>query len=266
VPQASPQQTARAMGSELRLPDFVVIGAQKAGTTSLHAALAQHPQLFLPSTKELHYFSSGFDQPLASYGAHFGPARADQVCGEATPYYLFHPAAPQRLAACLPQARLIVLLRDPVARSLSHYFHAIRRGNETLPLEAALAAEPERLAGAEAMLQLPGGAHRAHQTQSYLARSRYDQQVPRFAAWQQAGRLLVLRSEMLFLEATATLERVLAFLGLPPADAAGLTLPRQNSGDGEAAGVSTAQRQALRDQLAPTYAWAATTLGMHWDG
>jgi hypothetical protein len=254
------------MGSELRLPDFVVIGAQKAGTTSLHAALAQHPQVFLPTTKELHYFSSGFDQPLASYGAHFGPAKAEQVCGEATPYYLFHPAAPQRLAACLPKARLIVLLRDPVARSLSHYFHAIRRGNETLPLEAALAAEPERLAGAEAVLQLPGGAHRAHQTQSYLARSRYDQQLPRFAAWQQAGRLLILRSEDLFNQATATLARVLAFLGLPESDAHHLNLPRQNSGEGEATAVSAWQRQSLRQQLDPTYTWATSTLGMHWDG
>ena len=248
-----------------RLPDFVVIGAQKAGTTSLAAALRQHPGLYLPPSKELHYFSLHAERPLSWYAAHFEQAGPGQLCGEATPYYLFHPAAAARLAAALPLSRLIVLLRDPVARTLSHYFHALRRGNETLPLAAALAAEPARLAGAEATLRRPGGMHRPHQTQSYLARSRYELQLPRFAAWAQASRLLVLRSEDLFTDPQQALARVLGWLGLPASEADALQLPRQNSGSGEAATVPPALRASLRQQLAPTYSWAAETLGIHWD-
>lgn len=248
----------------LRLPDFVVLGAQKAGTTSLHAALQRHPQLFLPAQKELHYFSNHSERPLSWYAAHFAPARPQQHCGEVTPYYLFHPEVPQRLAAALPDARLIVLLRDPVERTLSHYFHALRRGNDSLPLEAALAAEAERLNGAEAALALPGGAHLAHQQQSYLARSRYELQLPRFAAWQQRGRLLVLRCEELFAQPCATLERVLNFLEVD-AEQAQRWLPHRNSGSGEANSVTPQQRATLRQSLDPTYRWAAATLGMHWD-
>ena len=247
-----------------RLPDFVVIGAQKAGTTSLHGALGQHPGVMLPAVKELHYFSLHSDRPLSWYAAHFAGATSRQLCGEATPYYLFHPAVPARLAQCLPQARLIVLLRDPVERTLSHYFHAIRLGNERLPLPEALAAEAQRLAGADAALERPGAVHTAHQKQSYLARSRYEQQLPRFEPWRQQERLLVLRSEALFSEPHATLARVLGFLGLPEADAAGLQLPRHNSGTGEAAAVAPALRQQLREQLEPTYAWAAASLGFDW--
>lgn len=247
-----------------RLPDFVVIGAQKAGTTSLHEALAQHPAVMLPAVKELHYFTLHSEQPLSWYAAHFADAQAGQLCGEATPYYLFHPAVAQRLARCLPDSRLIVLLRDPVARTLSHYFHAVRRGNEQLPLAEALAAEAARLADADAVLQRQGGVHRAHQQQSYLARSRYEQQLPRFDAWRQRGRLLVLRSEDLFAEPAGTLAQVYAFLGLSNPDTTDLVLAKRNSGQGEAANVSTAERQSLRAQLEPTYSWAASTLGLHW--
>ncbi len=247
-----------------RLPDFVVIGAQKAGTTSLHGALGQHPRVMLPAAKEVHYFTLHSEQPLSWYAAQFADADAEQLCGEATPYYLFHPAVPARLARCLPDARLIVLLRDPVARTLSHYFHAVRRGNECLPLSEALDAEPTRLDGAETALLSPGGVHLAHQRLSYVARSRYEQQLPRFEAWRQQERLLVLRSEDLFIKPQPTLAQVLGFLGLPAADATRLHLPMQNSGTGEATAVPPALRHRLREQLEPTYAWAASTLGMHW--
>jgi len=248
-----------------RLPDFLVIGAQKAGTTSLHRALQRQRRLFLPANKELHYFTAHSHQPLAWYAAHFARARAHQLCGEMTPYYLSHPAVPQRLAEHLPQVRLIVLLRDPVARTLSHYFHARRRGNESLALSTALTAESYRLEGAEALLLQPGASHWAHQTQSYLSRSRYELQLPRFDAWRQQGRLLVLRSEDLFGQPQQTLAEVLGFLGLPTGSASRLRLPKTNSGRGEAAAVPQEVRAALREQLAPTYHWAAKTFGLRWD-
>ena len=117
-----------------RLPDFLGLGVQKGGTTTLQRLLEQHPGAFLPDAKELHYFSLHFAQGEAWYRAQFAAARSDQRCGEITPYYVFHPQAPDRVQALLPQAHLIVLLRDPVERVLSQYFHTQRLGLEPLPL------------------------------------------------------------------------------------------------------------------------------------
>ena len=125
-----------------RLPDFLGLGVQKGGTTSLHCLLEQHPQVFLPSVKEVHYFSLNFASGEAWYRSQFASAEPEQRCGEITPYYLFHPQAAARVREALPQAKLIVLLRDPVERTLSQYFHSRRHGFEPLGLEAALDATP----------------------------------------------------------------------------------------------------------------------------
>ena len=102
-----------------RLPDFLVLGAQKGGTTTLQQLLSQHPGIFLPPKKEVHYFSKHWEQPTAWYAAHYVDADPKQRCGDITPYYLFHPEAPKRIHSLLPDAQLIVLLRDPVERALS---------------------------------------------------------------------------------------------------------------------------------------------------
>ena len=134
---------------EILLPNFLVLGTQKGGTTSLHHLLGMHPDIFLPAVKEVHYFSQHSHQSLAWYGRHYLEATKTQLRGDITPFYLFHCAAPRRIARTLPSAKLIILLRDPVERTLSQYFHARRNGYETLLLEEALAAESERIAGAE---------------------------------------------------------------------------------------------------------------------
>ena len=134
------------------LPDFLGIGVQKGGTTTLQRLLEQHPQVYLPPCKELHYFSLHYGQGEAWYQQQFEAAAPDQRCGEITPYYLFHPQVPARIHALLPEAKLIVLLRDPVERALSQVAHSMRLGLEPLELEEALAAESERLRGAEAVL------------------------------------------------------------------------------------------------------------------
>ena len=246
----------------LRLPQFLGIGAQKAGTTTLQALLAQHPQVFLPDRKELHYFSLHFDAGLQWYGNQFAAAGPAQRCGEITPYYLFHPQAPLRIRALLPQVRLIVLLRDPVERTLSQYFHARRLGLEPLPLEQALAAEAGRLAGAELVLRAPGGRHRSHQEHSYLARSRYEQQLARYQQWFGADQLLVRSSEELFAGSEQLWRELLAFLELDP-----WPLPaslRRNAGVGEAAAVELGLREQLREQLHPTYVAMEACYGISW--
>jgi hypothetical protein len=253
------------MNSALPLPQFLCIGAQKAGTSSLQAWLLQHPQVYLPPTKELHYFSLHHGRGGYLYQQHFAAARADQRCGEITPYYLFHPLAAERIAAELGRVKLIVLLRDPVERSLSGLFHSIRLGLEPLPPAEALKAEEQRLAGAEQALRSGAAAHLSHQVHSYVARSRYEQQLPRYEALFGPEQLLILPSEELFGQPQQVWPRLLDFLELEAAVAPPKALPRRNAGAGEAAAVEEGLRCWLRQQLAPTYGQMAERYGLQWD-
>jgi len=245
-----------------RLPDFLCLGAQRGGTTTLQLLLSQHPQVFLPACKEVHYFSLQADRPPAWYAEHFAPAPAGALCGEITPYYLFHPEAPARIRALLPHARLVVLLRDPVERTLSQVFHSQQLGLEDLPLEQALAAEAERLAGAEAVLCHPSGRHRSHQEHSYLSRSRYGAQLSRYEALFPRRQLLLLRSEDLFERPAVSWRRLQRFLGLTrvPLPA----MPRANGSGAAADQVSPLLRRSLRHQLWPTYALMQRFYGLRW--
>ena len=245
------------------LPAFLCLGTQKGGTTSLHRLLAQHPQVFLPACKEVHYFSLHDQQPLSWYAEHYAAAQPDQRCGDITPYYLFHPRAPQQIRRVLPEAKLIVLLRDPVERALSQVFHAQRHGFEPLELEAALAAEADRLIGAEERLREPGTTDYSHQKHTYVGRSRYEQQLSRYEALFPARQLLVLRSEDLFSSSEQSWERIQEFLGLDP-----LPLPapleRANAGRGEAEALPEQVRDQLRHALASTAAAMQERYGINW--
>lgn len=247
------------------LPSFLGLGTQKGGTTTLQALLEQHPQVFLPPGKELHYFTLRFGRGEAWYRQQFEAAQAGQRCGEITPYYLFHPLAPERIRALLPGVRMLVLLRDPVARALSGYFHSLRLGLETLPLEQALAAEPVRLADAEQQLCGAQGCHHSHQVHSYLSRSRYEQQLLRYERCFGRRQLLVLRSEDLFEQPQQVWEQLLQFLDLDPFPLpAGAATLRRNAGAGEAEAAPAATRVWLRRQLEPTYSSLMSRYGLIW--
>ena len=248
----------------MRLPTFLCLGTQKGGTTTLHNLLAQHPQVFLPACKEVHYFSLHDRQPLSWYAEHYRAAQPGQRCGDITPYYLFHPRAPEMIRQVLPQAKLIVLLRDPVERALSQVFHARRLGFEPLELEAALAAEPERLADAEERLMEPGSTYYSHQKHSYVSRSRYEEQLQRYAALFPERQLLVLRSEDLFQATELSWQRIQTFLEL---DALPLPafLERANAGRGEAKAVPEEVRAQLRQALAGTAAAIHRRYGISWN-
>jgi hypothetical protein len=213
------------------LPDFLIIGAQKCGTSSLHARLAEHPQVLPPLTKEVHYFDRRPEYPLDWYRAHF-PLRTSladvaagtgrtAATGEASPSYLFHPACAARIHRALPTAKLIVLLRNPVDRAYSHYQHVRRRGWEPMDFEAALDAEPDRLAAeararsAETLFQ--GTAHRRF---SYSARGLYADQLARYLEYFPRSSLLVVESESYAREPARIYSEVLDFLGLEPCELA----------------------------------------------
>ena len=236
----------------MRLPDFLGIGTQKGGTTFLHALLAQHPQVGLASPKEVHFFTLHYQRGADWYAGHFNDQGRELCCGEVTPYYLYHPCAAQRIQQLIPAVKLIVLLRDPVHRTLSHYFHSCRLGLETLDLAEALAAEPNRLVGADEILH-QGGKHLSHQQHSYLARSRYEEQLVRYQQCFSSEQLLILRSEHLFQHPEQGWRKVLSFLELDDCPLP----PRQvrYAGQGESALVPQIQKDQLRDVLAPTYRW-----------
>ena len=246
-----------------RLPDFLGLGVQKGGTTTLHRLLERHPSVFLPPVKEVHYFSLHFGEGEAWYRNQFASAASGQRCGEVTPYYLFHPEVPQRVHALLPKARLIVLLRDPVERALSQYFHSCRLGLERLPLEEALAVEPERLQSAPAALRAADGKHKSHQEHSYLSRSRYELQLPAWEELYSKSQLLVMRSEDFFTQPGKSWVRLLKFLDLPDFYLPELDAPA-NAGRGESSLVSGKLRKRMRDVLQRTYAWVEEHYGLTW--
>jgi hypothetical protein len=240
------------------LPDALIIGAMKAGTSSLHYYLTQHRQVVAPLRKEVHYFDLNYARGEAWYRANFGRAEAGGLNLDSSPYYLLHPQVPQRAHALLPAARLIVLLRDPVRRAHSHYWHERDKGREPMSFEDAIAAEPERIERDHARLA-SGEIERsaAHQYFSYLARGRYAEQL---AAWLQVyprERLLVLRFEDLAREPLPLLNRTLGWLGLPAMENARLE-PR-NTRKYPPMAPATATR--LQDYFAPHNAALHSLLG-----
>jgi hypothetical protein len=208
------------------LPDFLVIGAQKAGTTALYAYLRWHPSITGPSWKEVSYFDRHYARGAAWYRGNFPltwsqrsrrRTRPDRIVGEASPSYLFHPLAAERVKALVPEARLVVLLRDPVDRALSHYQHELALGRETLPFEEAIAQEEARTHGeVERMLADPAYFSRAWWDFTYLERGRYAEQLERWLAAFPREQLLVLASDELANRPADTYKRVLDFLGAPP--------------------------------------------------
>jgi hypothetical protein len=202
------------------LPDAVILGAMKSGTSSLHNYLVQHAGVIEPLRKEVHYFDLNFERGEAWYRAHFGRIGEPGVNLDSSPYYLFHPAVPQRLQSLLPDAKLIVLLRDPVRRAYSHYWHERDKGREKLSFEAAIAAEAGRLGNSHQQLAdgtLPRSGE--HQHFSYMARGRYAEQLDGWFAVVPRDRFLILRFEDVAREPLAALNATLDHLGLPPAAA-----------------------------------------------
>jgi hypothetical protein len=250
------------------LPGCLVIGAAKAGTSSLFFALKQHPAVSPPCTKEVGYFDLHYAHGDGWYRSHF-PTRAERrraldhgrgfLTLDATPYYLFHPHAARRAAATVPGARIIVLLRDPVERAYSHYHHHRRDGKEHLSFEEAIDREPERIADELARtIDDEWYVSPALQTYSYLARGRYAEQLERWWAWFPRDRVLVLRSEDLYEDPSRMYRDVTAFLDLPawepPAH------ERRNEG-GYQEPMAPSTRALLAERFAPENERLANLLG-----
>ena len=199
-----------------RLVDFVIAGAQKGGTTALARFLAQHPAVAMAS-REGHIFDSpdysGDWTPAeidARYARRIVRRPATAVCGESTPIYLFLPDVAVQLRRYNRALKIVVILRDPVERALSHYAMERGRGNEHRPLWLALLAERWRLR----RCRDPRGPESAARRHSYRSRGLYGVQLRNLFAVFPANQVLVLSSEDLLLRHHETLENVFAFLGV----------------------------------------------------
>ncbi|HEX7131042.1 MAG TPA: sulfotransferase [Iamia sp.] len=208
------------------LPDVLILGGMRCGTSSLYKYLGYHPGIAPSLRKEVEYFTRSFSEGEGWYRAHFPVAarrRAhrrltgrDLVSFEASPYYLLHPHAPERARALVPDARLIVMVRDPVERAFSHWQHMVRHGIEDLSFEDAVDAEEARLAPEwERLAEDPTYVSTIHYHCSYLARSRYAEQLERWLAHYPADRFLVVSSDAMYADVGATYARVLDFMGVP---------------------------------------------------
>lgn len=235
------KKAGRAIGvatSPLRPPpDFLIIGAKRGGTTSFYYDLLEHPavvRLFpgpLPllkrdATKGAHYFDTNYPRGERWYRSYF-PTSARRaiatrrhgipaIAGEASPFYLFHPAAASRAHACVPEARIIALLRDPVMRTYSHWKERRRNSAEELEFLDALDAEDARLSGErERLLTDPAYVSYPWEQQSYFTQSLYVESLRPWVDFFGRDRVFVAASEDYYTEPGRVLGDVHEFLGLP---------------------------------------------------
>lgn len=222
--------TPGRMSSPARmLPALVIVGAQRCGTTTLYSALSEHPGLLNAVRKEVHYFDVAYDRGVSWYRAHFAlTARASWVkrttgispiAFEASPYYMFHPLACDRIARDLPGVKLLVLIRDPVQRAHSAHAHEVALGYDDLPFEAALELEDVRLQGeVERILSDPLYNSHSHQHHAYRARGQYIEQLERLETLFGRERIHVIDSGYFFEQPERAYDGVLEFLDLPRRD------------------------------------------------
>lgn len=222
------EQMAEATWEQRALPQLILAGVQRSGTTALFEALYRLPNVERPRRgKGSHYFSYNFHRGWPWYQAQF-PTEAwgrtvesrtgrPMFCFDACPYYLFHPFAIERMAQALPDVKVMVMLRDPVRRAESHYHHSVSHGHEDLPFVEALAREEERLAGEIDRMQQDWSywSHN-HEHHSYLAKGLYAEQLERLFRHYPREQVMVIQSEEFYRDANRILGDVTAWLDLEP--------------------------------------------------
>lgn len=203
------------------LPHFVIIGAQKSGTSSLYSYLSQHPQLLPSKNKEVHFFDGGlnpqddnFQKGVKWYRHHF-PTKQElgnnRKTFEASPLYIFNPLVPQRMTKIIPDTKIILLLRNPTERAISQYFHEKRLGFEPLAIFDALKAEEQRI---ESVIKEKDYKHHHFIHSTYKSRGLYKEQIDRYTKYFSAEQMLIINSHDLFNDTNKILERVFAFVGV----------------------------------------------------
>lgn len=219
----------RATSGVRMLPDLIVAGAQRCGTTTLYRLLVDHPAIVRPLFhKGIGYFDIGYDHPWSWYRGHFPVAAvaAARTRGAGRPmtfdssgYYMFHPLAAERIARHLPDVKVVTLVRDPVERAFSAYKHEKARGFETEDFETALALEDERLAGEVERIEAdPSYQSFHHRHHAYVGRGRYAEQIVRLQQALSPEQVFVIDANKFFAEPVEQFARLQQWLGLPVHD------------------------------------------------
>lgn len=205
-----------------RLPDFIIIGAQKAGTSSIHKYLNLHPQIAMSKRKEIHFFDTFLPDKvgaLSKYKRNF-PIRLQWknkvIAGETTPYYLFHPHVPQRIKKYIPDSKFIVLLRNPIDRAFSLYNAHIRSGAEVgLSFEEAIAIESKRISEDRRRIYKDEFyVAKNLQMYSYLTRGKYYEQINNWLKYFDKNNFLFIESDLFFKETENVLSKIFSFLNV----------------------------------------------------
>lgn len=205
----------------MRLPNFIVIGVPKSGTTSLYFYLKQHPDVFLPVRKELHYFSydllkenlngPGDREVLAwlcpnwqDYISHYDSVRNETRIGEISPSYFYYSQISERIRAKLGPVKIIALLRNPIEKAFSQFMHLVREGRETLTFYQALIAEERRIEGAWSDIW------------RYKESSLYASRLNKFIDVFDRSNVKVILSEEFFADPIMVIGDLFSFMGIPP--------------------------------------------------
>lgn len=191
----------------MTLPDFIICGAQKSGTTSLYSYVTMHPDVIRARAKEVHYFDINYNRGVEWYKKHFPNKSPGKVTGEASPDYMYIEWVPERIHELLPDVKLIFILRNPVSRAYSHYWHVRRRGYERLPFDRAIREERRRLDTDDVWKLI---------RYSYRDKGRYAVQLKRYRKYFSDEQMLVVLSEELRINPGLVLKRIFEFLGVDP--------------------------------------------------
>ena len=202
--------------SRRKLPDFLCVGAQKSGSSTLYWWLKQHPQLSMSFDKESKFLDRHYKKGELWYRHQFPLASSEKLAGDNTPYYLFHPIVPQRAHSLCPDAKVIMILRNPINRAFSQYQMECRKGREVhTSFEAAIEGELERISMAkDELLADPLGYHHTFENTSYLSRGIYMDQIEEWLKWYKRDQMLILISETFFESPETALEEVYTFLNI----------------------------------------------------
>ena len=217
--------SVRLLNEYGRLPNFLIIGAQKCGTSYIFNHLMSHPQIVKPAKKEVNYFSWFYSKGLEWYKNHFPEIhKTDEnnkkfLTGEATTNYLFHPLALMRIKKIIPDVKIIVSLRNPIDRAYSHYQMSVRKGFENLSFEDAIAFEEERLNGEKEKIIKNGNYDSLpFKNFSYLNRGLYFEQLQNWLNHFHKEQFLIFSAEKLRNDTRKIFSKIYKFIDLPDWD------------------------------------------------
>jgi len=221
------------------LPEFLIIGGQRCGSTYFYNCLKQHPNIKTTlRRKEIHFFDNNFNKGILWYKSYFPTVPSKYankyllknkiITGEASPYYLLHPLVPSRVHSLIPNVKLIILVRNPVDRAYSHYKQQIQRGNETLSFREAIDQEKERLEGEiNKIISNELQYSSVLRNYSYLTRGVYINQIRNWTLYFSKDQFLIIKSEDFFKNPQKILNKTFKFLNLPSFDNVIFKKPRQ---------------------------------------